>query len=615
MMFNSVEIPSWMNKLGHRPAKRTMPMRKMLWGGDTETMEGPPISFQFYNPQRKQHIWIDDPETATDTLLTWMETLPTKMMHVVYIHVLDFDMVSFFWDARGELMTTTAGEFSFACKSPSGTDWSIDGAYGTPTYCIMVDEHRTRTVYFVDSKSYYQGTLADAANLFCPDLPKLEKPKGLGHKYFERDDQEFLDYAMRDAEIAYHIGTHLEKIHARFDVPQTISVAQMCSKVFKRHFIKEPIMLPEAPVIEASLLAYHGGKNNITLPAGFYRNVSSLDISSAYPDAMHSMPSFYHPNLYKGYSAKRARWVPETGIYYVSGFVKECRWPIFFDAAFKAVFGHIEKIAVTGYELNEALRSGEFEPSSIEGWYYDAEEDFSEPPMREYVSHFYGLKESERDAVLRLMYKLLLNSLSGKYIQTRQRNRMPVFDVAQYDLVQMGDITAGGLFHPFIAALITGHTRAKMHRMEHKFEAMHTATDGIFTQVLHAKLPNETGLGGMVTEAHGDLMLLRNKCYILYNDKPTKKGAIESRIFPGRWIIKYAKHGFQGDVFKMEYMAVTGARNYKLEKRNSLRWATQMGKIPNNFEERKFKLYVPPLTNVPKYGIMLPEHEIEDVWY
>jgi hypothetical protein len=622
MLFESLEIPQWLALHGITPGMRSKHARKMLWGGDSETLEGPPISFQFYTQYSQQHIDIADPEYATNTFLNWCESLPTKWCHVVYVHNLGFDLVSFFWNVKRELIATTSGEFSFALESESGTIWEIEGTYGAPTYCIMADEHRTRSIYLVDSWSYYQGSLAQAATQFCPHLPKLEAPKGLGHKRFTAADKHFAAYAMRDSEIAYFIGVHLEKLHEEFDITQSISVAQMASKVFKRHHVQAPIMLPDRTIIEASMYAYHGGKNNITVSPGYYRNVSSLDISSAYPDAMHSLPSFYHEELYTWYSArsfpgKTAFRVPDTGIYYVWGELKACPWPILFDAKFKRLkAGRVVKQATTGYELNEAIRSGEFKPTQIEGWYYDAEEDKSYPPMKDYVLDFYHRKEAEEDPPRRAMYKFLLNSLSGKYIQTRQKNRTPVFDLDAYDYVQVGDLTAGGLFHPFIAALITGHTRAKIHRIEHEIKAIHTATDGMFTRVFPGKLASmcSKGLGALVNEAFGDLLLIRNKCYILYSDEPGKKGAMPSRMLRGKWIIKYAKHGFQGDVYTMERLALTGARDYWVEKRNSLRDSENRGRVANNFERRPFKLAVEEIKLPPDLPLVSQELMTQHWW-
>jgi hypothetical protein len=105
----------------------------------------------------------------------------------------------------------------------------------------------------------------------------------------------------------------------------------------------------------------------------------------------------------------------------------------------------------------------------------------------------------------------MLNSISGKFIQTRKRNKMPHYDLSADKLSSTGDLIGGGMFHPFIASLITGHTRAKMHRLEHQYRAIHTATDGIFTeQDLSGADLGKAGLGSLVNEACGELLLMRN---------------------------------------------------------------------------------------------------------
>jgi len=589
MLYRTITVPDWLGD-GLRPASRHAAARKVIYGGDTETHDGEPITFQFYTPGREHILWIDDASRASETFIDWCASLATKMVHVIYVHNLEFDMVSFFWDRRGELVDQSSGEFSFACKT-----FRVEGVYGKPTYCKIVDEHRTRTIYMVDSFSYYRGSLAEASKVFCPHLPKLERPDGLGERRFFPGDAEFEEYAMRDSVVAYHIGVALEKLHQEFDVAQTVSVAHMASHVFKRKFLAAPIPLPERPLLEAALLAYHGGKNNITTAPGWYPDVSSLDISSAYPDAMASFPSFYYPKLYRGYNASKPKAVPDLGVYSVTGQAAPCRWPILFSHDFKALSGRVSGVYVTGFELNEALRSGEFSPTKVVGWFYNAEHDTATPPLRDYVNDFYARKQAEEDPARRAMYKFLLNALSGKFVQTRQRTATNEFDVDDWEMTNSGDLIGGGLFHPFIAAMITGHTRARMHKLEHEYEALHTATDGVFTQVSHAKLPNGSGLGAIVTEATGDLMLLRNKLYILYSKTPPKKRPLESETRPGMYIIKAALHGFAGSVHTLEQLVETNKRDYRAVKRNSLRDAINRGLKPNRFAARDFELKIPLL--------------------
>jgi len=169
-------------------------MRKMIYGGDTETMKGRPISFQFYGEKRSDMIFIPDADKATSILLKWCKSLPSRALHVVYVHNLEFDMVSFFWDHRDELVANRSGEFDFEIDG-----WRIHGAYGAPTFCFIDDPGQNRKIMLVDSFSYYRASLAKAADVFCPDLPKLKAPDGLGEKLFKRTDEQFIEYAMRDS--------------------------------------------------------------------------------------------------------------------------------------------------------------------------------------------------------------------------------------------------------------------------------------------------------------------------------------------------------------------------------------------------------------------------------
>lgn len=561
-------------------------MRKFIYGGDTETMRGEPITFQFYSKHAKVDdlIWVDDSRTASRLLLRWCASLQAGAEHVVYVHNLEFDMVSFFWDCKEKMVTTPSGEFEFTIGS-----WLISGVYGAPTYCKMVQRDSRRTVYLVDSFSYYRASLAKAADVFCPDLPKLSRPDGLGDKRFTKRDTQFTAYAMRDAEVAYFIGLSLEELHNEFDLTQTVSVADMAARIFRHRFLDRTIPQPPRTVLEAALNSYHGGKNNVAVEPGWHLDVSSLDISSAYPHAMHTFPSFTVKGAYRKFvGSNRTKRVPDLGVYRVTGKVASCKWPVLFGHDFSVLDGPIVyPVCVQGFELNEALRSGEFKISTIEGYTYDVDRDHHPPPLRAFVEDFYARKEAEKDKAKRAMYKFILNSISGKFIQTRKRTKADYINIESGKMTETSELEAGGMFHPFIASAITAHTRARIHQLEHKYKALHTATDGIFTQA--KRLPNEgKHLGALVNEAHGDLLMLRNKLYVLYGPE----GETPSVVFKGKKIIKYAMHGFQGKIDVLERLVVLGRRRYHIEKPNRLRDSTKRGLKPNDFTRRDYILKV-----------------------
>jgi len=572
-------------------------MRKLIYGGDTETMNGHPISFQFFGENLSDMIFLPDPEKATQVFLRWCRSLPSRVQHVVYVHNLEFDMVSFFWDRRADLVSSRSGEFDFSVEG-----WRVAGAYGAPTFARITDSGGNRVIMLVDSYSYYRAALAKAAGVFCPTLPKLATPDGLGSKRFAKTDDAFIEYAMRDAVIAYHIGVSLEGLHDEFSISQTVSVADMAARIFRRRFMTQPIPQPARSVLETAMCAYHGGKNSMPVEAGWYGGVTALDISSAYPHAMHSFPSFYHEKLYKGFRATRVKEVPALGVYTVSGRVLGCKWPSLFTHDFRPIHStNVYHLCVAGAELNEALRSGEFIPTHVSGSYYDADKDRSEPALRLFVDDFYRRKQSEKDQPKRAMYKFILNSISGKFIQTRKNNKSTVVYVdsdndADLKVSEEADMVAGGMFHPFIAAQITAHTRARIHRLEHEYEAIHTATDGIYTQHPNAKGDGE-GLGSLVVEGRGDLLMVRNKTYILYGAPPD--AGTPSRVYAGKVIQKCALHGFAGSVFDLETMVATGARKYTAKRVNRLRAAVKSGATPNEFRNQEYRLNV---------GVNLPVH-------
>lgn len=567
---------------------------RIIYGGDTETVEGEPNSLQFYSEDVAcSDFYIVNRHTALKTFLKWCASRKQGHEHVVYIHNLKFDLVELLYGAHPKLVED-GGEFSFSI----GT-WGITGVYGTPTFCRLSDRHGKRVILLVDSFSFFRGSLAEAAKLYCPDLPKLKRPKDLGSHRYKRSDDAFVEYAMRDAEVSYHIGRAIEDLHHEFEIRQCVSIADMAATIFRHRFLTYTIPQPTDDVILASLDSYHGGKNNITVKPGWYLNTTGLDISSAYPKAMRDMPAFSNARLYKRYRSIRSwrrqtKSVPEYGVYDVCGKVAPCRWPVLFDHDFSALSGTFEHVHIQGFELNEALRCGELKLTGLSGWYYDAERDIQAPALRGFVDDFYHRKQTEKNAVKRYGYKTIQNSVYGKFIQTRKRALKCYVSIESGKMTEASELVAGGMFHPFIASAITAQTRARIHRYEHEYKAIHTATDGIFTQQARAaKMRKPRELGEFGQESHGDLLLVRNKLYILYGKKTAD--TVPSRAFEGKHIVKWALHGFQGKVFDLERLVATNRRKYKAMHVNQLKESLNRRLQVNQFVERDYNLKVGPL--------------------
>lgn len=594
MLSTALTIPRWVAG-GIKPNRKGARLDKLIYGGDTETLHGRPLTIQFYSEDVAcDFIEFVDEKSAAATFLKWCASRRRNVQHVVYIHNLAFDLVELLWGHHAKLIGDS-GDFNFKVGK-----WNVRGVYGTPTFCTVSNGHDI-TVMLVDSFSYFRGSLAKAAELFCPHLPKLKRPDGIGDKRFTKRDAGFIAYAMRDAEVTYHMGRAIEDMHQRYDVQQCVSVADMAARIFRKQ-LTYTIPLPPRDIVDAALRSYHGGKNNVAGKPGWYDGITSVDISSAYPRAMSEMPAFSNEKLYRRFRGKRVRSVPEYGVYAISGKLADCDWPCVFSHGFKPLAGDVSDVWVHGFEVNEALRSGELKPSRVRGWYYDHAKDHQASAFRNFVAEFYGLKNTEKDPVRRYMFKLILNSPSGKLIQTRKRGSCAFTDMDAGVTIAASELIAGGMFNPFLASGITAHTRARIHRLEHEYSAIHTATDGIFTQkrvpvVARAsddlRPTKRTELGSLTVEAtDATLLMIRNKCYVVYTDEPVKGKTIPSSEFRGKHILKAALHGFQSNVTELEKMIKTGRRTYEVNRPNRLKEALKRKLTPNEFIEKSFSLKV-----------------------
>lgn len=561
----------------------------MIIGFDTETCEGPPITVQFFSghcPKVNACIFVDQKNVVKKTLAHLLKHC--RDQDVVMIgHNLKFDLLSLFYPVAGELVASKYGDFEFHYG-----DWVISGVYGTPTYCRMING-KTR-IMLIDGFSWFRTSLAKVAELLCPHLPKLPHPEGLGTKHFTPDDDVFVEYAMRDAEVSFHQGLAIDAICQEFDISQPVSVADMASRIFQGGYIREPIFNAGPRIMEGAVKSYHGGKNNVVQGAApaWHSHIDAWDLSSAYPHAMTELPAFSKPNLFAAsrvFSPRKRVFNPH-GVYCISGKVAPCDWPVLFDHSFKPIQGKFENIWTTGWELNEARREGEISLSKIWGHVYDTERDpVTETAFQTYCADFYQLKQNATDPVRRYMYKTLLNSLYGKFIQSREVD----------DGKGGAEWRHGPLFHPFAASLITGHTRAVMHRLEHETQAIHTATDGVFCGMNNSPANGfswapQSGLGSIESEGKNmELILLRNKLYILYSQDSTL--GWRSFVRPDRYVVKAAKHGFQGTIKDLEELVMHNKRKYTTERPNTLRTALRQGKIPNKFEQHELVLKVAPI--------------------
>ncbi len=152
------------------------------------------------------------------------------------------------------------------------------------------------------------------------------------------------------------------------------------------------------------------------------------------------------------------------------------------------------------------------------------------------------------------------------------------------------------MFDPAVASLITGFVRAKIHGLEHRYRALHTATDGFITKKLPFKKDLGEGIGQLKASPRGNVLILRNKLYLFFDAKSGK-------------LLKAGLHGFQTTLGETQYQAAerlkklydAGKSVYHVDRLTKWSEAWHTNSIPG-FPRKGLKrsLILNPLVKKPK---------------
>lgn len=524
-------------------------------GFDSEAENGEPFLFQFSRVGTEKDVDLRviprRRYAALDTFMTYIHDYCTRK-DTEYIIVgwnLRYEFTQVFGDLPTDLNSQDEYEFTYTLRNASDLPLAKFSVHvmAAKRYAVVITNLATkRRVRFMDGAAYYVTSLDNAAAMLGIGR-KIE----IASKRFTRadlDNETFRAYARQDAWLTRKIGEEIVSLHETYDVPTCITAPHFAARVFRRQFLTREIPLPSEDVEQAGLSSYHGGKNGYYLdgPAQL-DNIYAFDITSAYPEAMRQLPD---PTL-ASWDRVSAYTPRRHAIYRINGYYQPCQWRGIMqhhNAWHNA--GQIEDTWITSYELDEAIAQGEFTLTSCEGWEMHGPLD---GPLVAYVDRFFSEKRTTTGA-RRAAAKLFLNSLYGKFFQKIPLGTVGYWDAETLDdngfvrfvesnPSQEFDWQAGGLYHPPIASLITGFVRAKIHRLEHRYDAIMTSTDGFFAR--KPAIPNDLGSDlGLLTVEHGTLRIWRER---LYHFLPSNGSAP-----------KYALHGFRGTVD--ELLAIPLAR-------------------------------------------------------
>lgn len=524
-------------------------------GFDSEASGGKPFLFQFSVSGGEEDVLlcvIDERENAgLRTFVHFLDTYCTRKdtEYLIFGWNLAYEWTQIFPDlpATAEGIPLNAlPDYTFDTERRDDNGdpysrWRVKVLNDKRYMATFTHAGTKRRVRLIDGMSYYVTGLDKAGEMLALGrkitLGKDEK------KHLTRAalrDPRFMQYARQDAYLTRRIGEQIMGLHETYDVPTCGTAPQFAARVFRHHFLNVVIPPPSADLEQAGLFSYHGGKNGYYLDGPRHlTGVYAFDIVSAYPEAMRALP-----NIETAVWEYRTSYMPAVhALYKVTMRYKPCvyRGAQAHDGR-KLDAEYVDGVWITSYELDAILAHGEAELIACEGWQLTGEPG---GPLVAYVDRFFAEKRATKGAA-RAAAKLLLLSLYGKFFQKVAQGAVGLWEIdiwghdtepvrLEHDPNSPYDWTAGGLYHPPLASLITGFVRGKIHRLEHKYRAVMTSTDGFFARTKPDPADMGTDLG-QLEAPRGDLSIWRERLYIF-----TPKGEKD----PAKR--KVALHGFRGD--------------------------------------------------------------------
>lgn len=399
-------------------------------GFDVETVKGSIVTMQFATSVRDAVLLDATPDTGLELFLRFLHTHGSRgMLNLLWAHNLEFDFGATFTSIFDLLWKRPLKSGTLSAQLSNGVRVELNyHNTDNPFHQLRVAD---REWLFLDTSAFFKGSLAKVCAALELPVQKLPPPPYLGQRRPTASERPaFEAYALNDARAAYALGRHISDRHREFNIGPSFSMAHMASRIFQKHFLptesrgaprwvardlpsdvvkqwkgrpRRRVLVPvddripfcdgdsgPAGLLEASLLAYRGGKMGLYVPPGVYDDVVEVDIVSAYPHALISMPP-----LTAGRWERVTEVVPgAAAIYHIHGHVlRACPYGLFYSIGGGPLVrrGSFEAW-VTGWELEEALP--EIAVTQIEQGYAWVPAPSATNPFAEYVHFFFAKKQT-----------------------------------------------------------------------------------------------------------------------------------------------------------------------------------------------------------------------------
>jgi hypothetical protein len=424
----------------------------------------------------------------------------------------------------------------------------------TNVICATVAQDKTyngkpnNKASFYDTLSYSPSSVEELGKVV--GVEKMKSPSFLGRRYRNPTEREELEsYNINDSTITYLFAQRLADFAFvnKFKLKATVASSSM--DFYRRRFMDRPFLKPleQQPFRDS----YYGGRSEM-FSRGLMHNMKMGDVCSMYPFCMtKEFPDTW--SLHKEVKGTKDN-LDNFGVSYVQMTAPYMYYPVLpmrlFRPEKKLVFpiGNI-KGTYTHEEINKAIALG-YTLKSIGRQTYYSKSFF---PFRDFINNLYKERMKAKDPVIKLMYKLYMNSLYGKWGQDKIKQKTFIpreFATTQ----QLRDYNPGSemtfctnnakeleemmenaerfitvnhesdfpkFSNPIYSVYTTAYARLHLHSLLVRYKGVYTDTDSILTR---EHIEGSNRLGELKLEEEGDVIVVKPKTYKFFGGRCKAKG-------------------------------------------------------------------------------------------
>ncbi len=381
-----------------------------------------------------------------------------------------------------------------------------------PGKYFRIEDNHNNSYRFYDMHNFIPLKLEEAARKYLKDSKLSEVDSSRLNKdpdYWTENKDLIIEYCKKNSKLTKELADYFWNKMSEtlnFNPGKPFSKGSYSQEYFlDRCFIPQLTNIKPREVIEYAYKSCRGGRFEL-LKRGYNEHIYEYDIKSAYSGGMVTLPAFTN-----------GKWLYQTDFNedYDYGFYKckvvtfnEILAPLWYQKNHKGLISYPNgsfEIYLGHDEIRTVLSIfPETEIEVIDGWAFHPEYKY-EYPLKKENERLFKLKEHEKQPEIKEMYKAVLNSLSGKFLQ------------------EIGG-TQGKLFNPLWYSLTTSWARCRLLEMAARlgFENIISfSQDAIHsTNKVYLKKP---GLGDFELESDDwQGIYLMSDIYSMWKDQTSK---------------------------------------------------------------------------------------------